>query len=110
MRKVLILLLFASMALAATDLSIDQALGNATSPFMASVGSPALLGILAAAALAYMAWRKQLSLPAIFIAATFVMAIMAQYAFISREWVYAALILGGIIAGVGIARWLGLFR
>lgn len=95
-------------AYAATDLTINEALNNATSPFMVSVGSPALLGILAAAALAYMAWRKQISMPAIFMGATFVMALMAEYGFISREWVYAALIIGGILSGVGIARWLGM--
>ena len=108
MRRALPFLLLLGGAMAATDLTINEALTYATAPFMIVTGSALLLGVLVAGALAYLAWKNQVSLPAIFMAATFVMALMAQYSFITAEWVYAALILGGIISGVGIARWLGL--
>lgn len=104
------LLLFMSMALAATDITVNNFLGNVTAPFSTATGNAGLLGILVGAGLAFLAWRMQVSLPAIFVGATLILGLMAQYNYISPEWVYAALILGGIISGVGIARWLGLVR
>lgn len=104
------LLLLLGVAMAATDLSVNSFIGNVTAPALTVVGSPLLLGVLVAAVLAYMAWVKQVSLPAIFVGATFVMALMVQYSFIGTDWLYAALIIGGLITGVGIARWLGLLR
>ena len=104
------ILLLMGLAKAATDISINSFIENVTAPSLIVSGSPELLGLMVAAILAYAAWKYQVSLPAIFVAATFIMALMVKFSFISEAWVYAALIIGGIISGVGIARWLGLLK
>ncbi len=95
-------------ARAATDLPINDLLGNVTSPIITTFGNYTLLGLGIAALLAFMAWRGALSLPAILFAAALVMGVLVAYSMIAQEVIIAALIIGGIFAGVGVGRWLGI--
>ena len=102
------LLLLVSSASAAVDYAVNDLLGNITAPFIIYSGSYTLLGLGIAAALAYLAWAGKLNVPSILFVGALVLAVMATYAFIATEVVIGALIIGGILGGVGVGRWLGI--
>lgn len=108
MRAALLLLLFIGLAAAATDITANQVLNFSTSPFITYVGSYELLGILAAIMLALLVLRSNLGIPALLFGSALVIGIMIKYTFIDTTVGYAALILIGIISGVGVARWVGI--
>jgi hypothetical protein len=97
-----------SFIFAATDIALPSLLGNATMPFLLTTGTAELLGLIIIIAAAWLAVSKGIGLPAVAMGAALLLGIMAAFGYIDTTVVYAALIVMGIVGGVGVARWLGI--
>ena len=99
--------LLASTVTAATDISLNDLAGNITAPFLVATGSYELLGLLVLVALAAIAFYARLNLPTIAVGATLVIGLMAWWGFINQVVVIALLIVGALMAAVGLIRLIG---
>jgi len=95
-----------SMALAAQT-TLGDWLETATSGVWTAFGDYTLLGFGMVAVLGYLAWKYRPSIASMLFVSALVMAVLGGWGFISKEIIYSALIITGIIAGIGVGRMVG---